>query len=97
MFCRVGVGAVWSGVGMLASPRWQINRSVHARRGGSGVEWCGDACIAPVDDLNRCKNTILSEHYARWSTYFLSWDVESTVSRFLGRDVRNDVEYDQPA
>jgi hypothetical protein len=45
----------------------------------------------------RCKNTILSEHYARWSTYFLSWDVESTVSRFLGRDVRNDVEYDQPA
>jgi len=41
---------------------------------------------------NRCKNTILSEHYARWSTYFLSWDVESTVSRFFGRDVRNDVE-----
>jgi hypothetical protein len=45
----------------------------------------------------RCNNTILSEHDARWSTYFLSWDVESTVSRFLGRDVRNDVEYDQPA
>ena len=40
----------------------------------------------------RCKNTILSEHYARGSTYFLSWDVESTVSRFFGRDVRNDVE-----
>jgi hypothetical protein len=50
-----------------------------------------------IELFNRCKNTILSEHHARWSTYFLSWDVESTVSRFLGRDVRNDVEYDQPA
>ena len=46
---------------------------------------------------NRCKNMLLSEHYARWSTYFLSCDVESTASRFLGRDVRNDVECDQPA
>jgi len=50
-----------------------------------------------INLIYRCKNRILSELYARWSTYFLNWDVESTVSRFLGRDVRNDVEYDQPA
>ena len=25
-----------------------------------------------ITGLYRCKNMILSEHYARWSTYFLS-------------------------
>src|SRR6266446_6312147 len=36
---------------------------------------------------HRCKNSLLCEHYARLSTYFLSLEVESTASRLLGRDV----------
>ena len=33
---------------MLASPSVEPNGHAQPRRGGGGVEWGGDACIAPV-------------------------------------------------
>jgi hypothetical protein len=45
-----------------------------------------------IQGIYRCKNTRLSEHHARKSTFFLSRDVESTERMALGCDVHNAME-----
>ncbi len=47
--------------------------------------------------LDRCKNTELSEHYARLRRCFLNLEVESTAIIVFGREVRKAIEKDQPA